>query len=197
MKNSFLKLSDDELLRLVSKGNERAFGVIFDRYWKRLFNYAYKIYREEEICEDIIQEIFISLWNNSQKAVVLNLEAYLLKAVKYKIANHIRSLKFTKDHLDIIEGISIPQKSVNDLEYKEFETGIMQKIESLSPKCREVFILSRIEYLSNSEIATKLNLSIHTVEKHISNALKELRSGLSNWQYYAIVSSCLLKYAIL
>lgn len=187
MKNKLLKLSDEELQTLVSNGNENAFGIIFDRYWKRLYSYAYKIYREEEVCEDIIQEIFISLWNNSQNAVVLNLEAYLFKAVKYRIANHIRSLKFTKDHLDIIEAMAIPQKTVNDLEYKEFETGIMEKINRLSPKCREVFILSRIEYLSNPEIAARLNLSIYTVEKHISNALKELRSNLSVWQYHIIM----------
>lgn len=192
MKSSLSNLTDDELLKLVSKGNQNAFGVIFDKYWKRLFNYAYKIYREEEVCEDIIQEIFISLWNNSQQTTILNLEAYLLRAVKYRIANHIRSLKFTKDHLDVIEAIAVPEKTVNDLEYKEFETGIMQRIENLSPKCKEVFILSRIEYLSNSEIAARLNLSIHTVEKHISNALKELRSGMNSWQYYVIAISCFL-----
>lgn len=191
MKSRLSNLSDEDLQKLISSGNAMAFEVIFNRYWKRLYNYSYKIYRVEEICEDIVQEIFISLWNNSQHTVILNLEAYLLKSVKYKISNHIRSLKFTKDHLDVLEGIIVSQKSINDVEYKEFENGIMEKINKLSPKCREVFILSRIEYLSNSEIAGRLNLSIHTVEKHISNAIKELRSNLNVWQYYVLLISLL------
>lgn len=187
MNSKLLKLSDEELQKLVSTGDRFAFEVIYDRYWRRLYSYAYKIYNEEEVCEDIVQELFISLWNNSPNAVILNLEAYLFRAVKYKIANHIRSLKFTKDHLDILEGMPTPLKTVNDVEYKEFETGIMNEIDKLSPKCREVFKLSRFEYLSNSEIAKKLGLSTLTVEKHISNALKELRSSLNKWQYHLIV----------
>jgi len=187
MKSRLFNLSDEELQKLISLRNEMAFEVIFDRYWKRLYSYSYKIYREEEVCEDIVQEIFISLWNNAENATILNLEAYLLRAVKYKIANHIRNLKFTKEHLDILDGIANPGKSINDIEYVEFEKGIMQHVERLSPKCREVFTLSRFEHLSNSEIAARLGLSKLTVEKHISNALKELRSHLSSWQYHVIV----------
>lgn len=187
MKSRFLKLSDQELQMLVSKGNEHAFEVIFNRYWKRLYTYAYKIYKTEEICEDIVQEIFISYWNNAPQAQILNLEAYLLKSVKYKIANHIRSLKFENEHLDALNSLPAPPKTVNDIEYKELEGALLEEINKLSPKCREVFILSRIESLSNTEIAQRLNLSIHTVEKHISNALKQLRSNPNFWQYQIIV----------
>lgn len=187
MKSRFLKLSDQELQVLVSKGNEHAFEVIFNRYWKRLYSYAFKIYRSEEICEDIVQELFISYWNNAAQAQILNLEAYLLKSVKYKIANHIRSLKFEKEHLDVVDALHAPLKTVNDIEYKELEGALLDEINKLSPKCRDVFVLSRIESLSNSEIAQRLNLSIHTVEKHISNALKQLRSNPNFWQYQLIV----------
>lgn len=192
MKSNLLKLSDEALQKLVSSGNEHAFEVVYNRYWKRLYSYAYKIYREEGVCEDIVQEIFISYWDNSSVSVIFNVEAYLFRAVKYRIANHIRSLKFTKDHLDIVEEMVAPQKTTNDLEYQDLEYGIMEKIDKLSPKCREVFILSRLEYLSNPEIAKKLGLSIHTVEKHISNALKELRSNLTIWQYHVLLLLMLL-----
>lgn len=191
MKNKLTTLSDEDLLQLVSNGNENAFAVIFDRYWKRLYHYTFKIYRDEKVCEDIVQEIFISLWKNSQNTI-LHLESYLLRAVKYKIANHIRSLKWDSDHLDALEELPTLQKTVNDIEYKELESDLMEKINLLSPKCKEVFLMSRVEYLSNAEIASRLQLSIHTVEKHISNALKELRSHLQHWQYYTIVCLMLL-----
>ncbi|MBF4516996.1 RNA polymerase sigma-70 factor [Flavobacterium sp. ANB] len=175
MENYLLKMSDDELQKLISQENQEAFAIIFNRYWKRLYTYAFKIYKDEAVCEDIVQEIFISLWKNSGNTVILNLEAYLLRAVKYKIANQIRNLKFDKEQLDVLESIPAPHFTINDIEYIEFEKGIMDQINQLTPKCREVFLLSRVDHFTNAEIAEKLSLSIHTIEKHISNALKQLR----------------------
>lgn len=178
-------MSDEELQKLIFQENHDAFAILFDRYWKKLYTYAFKIYKEEEICEDIVQEIFISLWRNAGNTVILNLEAYLFRAVKYKIANHIRSLKFDREHVEVLEAIPEPNHSVDTIEYVEFEKGIMNHISQLTPKCREVFLLSRIEHFSNAEIAEKLSLSIHTVEKHISNALKQLR--LNGHHYNSLI----------
>ena len=185
MKNYLLQMSDEELQKLIFEENHDAFAIIFDRYWKKLYTYAFKIYKEEQICEDIVQEIFISLWKNAGNTIILNLEAYLLRAVKYKIANHIRSLKFDREHVEVLESIPEPNHTVDDIEYVEFEAGIMNHISQLTPKCREVFLLSRIEHFSNAEIAEKLSLSIHTVEKHISNALKQLR--LNGHHYNSLI----------
>jgi len=184
MKNYLLQMADEELQKLIFQENHDAFAIIFDRYWKKLYTYAFKIYKDEEICEDIVQEIFISLWKNSGNTVILNLEAYLFRAVKYKIANHIRSLKFDREHIDVLETIPEPNHTMDNIEYIEFEKNIMDQISQLTPKCREVFLLSRMDHFSNAEIAEKLRLSIHTVEKHISNALKQLRS---NGQHYALL----------
>ena len=192
MRDTLTSLPDNELQNLLKKGNEVAFGVIFDRYWKKLYNYAHKIYRDEEICQDIVQEIFISLWNNASSSNILNLEAYLMRSVKYRVANHIRGLKFTQEHIDVLQDIPTPAKTTADIEYQEFEKGILTEIEKLSPKCREVFLLSRFENYTNSEIAKKLNLSVHTVEKHISNAIKHLRNNLDNYQLAIVVISLFL-----
>lgn len=175
MKFHLSNLTNSELLQLLTKSNSQAFEEIFNRYWKRLFSYAYKIYNEEKVCEDIVQEVFISLWKN-KKTNILNLEAYLFKAVKYKIASHIRDLKFTNEQLDILQ--QLPANISNNLEYQELETKIFEEIEKLPPKCKKVFKLSRLENKSNQEIAQTLNLSIRTVETHISNALKYLRNQL-------------------
>ena len=180
MKTKLSKVLDSELYQLVSEGNKTAFEVIFDRYWERLFVYAFKIYKDEKICEDIIQEIFISLWEKSKDTNILNLEAYLIRSVKYKIANHIRDLKFTPMHLEILENIPGTFKTNNYMEYEEFEKEIFNEIKKLSPKCQQVFMLSRFENYSNPEIAKELDISVRTVEKHISNALKFLKSTIEN-----------------
>ena len=178
MKTKLSKLQDSELQQLVKDGNKPAFEVIFERYWKRLFAYAFNIFNDEKICEDIVQEIFISLWEKSNDANILNLEAYLLRSVKYKIANHIRDLKFSPVHLEILQNIPNTVQTDNDLEYEEFEAEIFNEINKLSPKCQQVFMLSRFENYTNPEIAVELNISVRTVEKHISNALKFLKSTI-------------------
>jgi len=176
-------MTDEELQKLIFEGNDAAFSIVFNRYWKKLYSYAFKIYKDEAVCDDIVQEIFISLWKNASNTVILNLEAYLFKSVKYKIANQIRNLKFDQQHIEVLETIPDPGLSLNDLEYIDFEKNITAQIDKLTPKCREVFLLSRMDHFTNAEIAAKLNLSIHTVEKHISNALKQLRLNSASYNY--------------
>ncbi|MFO7720193.1 MAG: RNA polymerase sigma-70 factor [Gillisia sp.] len=180
MKSNLSALLDSELYQLVKEDNKPAFEVIFDRYWKRLFVYAFRIYKDEKICEDIIQEIFISLWEKSIDTNILNLEAYLIRSVKYKIANHIRDLKFTPVHFEILQNMPNIYKSNSFMEYEEFEKEIFNEIKKLPPKCQQVFMLSRFEDYSNPKIAEELDISIRTVEKHISNALKFLKSTIEN-----------------
>ena len=169
------ELEDIELMQLSSQKHPLAFEEIFNRYWNRLYAYAYKIYQDSHVCEDIVQEVFVSLWNKSNETPILHLEAYLFKSVKYQVGSHIKSLQFTTDQLEYIE--SLPDKIIDQLEYQELEAKMFNQIEELPSKCKEVFKLSRIEQKSNSEIAKSLNLSIRTVETHISNAIKLLRQN--------------------
>ncbi|MDT0644529.1 RNA polymerase sigma-70 factor [Zunongwangia sp. F363] len=174
MRKQLQYLNDEQLLKLMKKGDGKALEEIFNKYWKRLFSYAYKIYAEEEICEDIVQEVFISLWKKAGTSKILHLESYLLHAIKYKVAKHIRNLKFDHTNLEILN--NAPSAVEKGLEYTELEEKIHSEIGKLPPKCRQIFILSRFENLSNDEIARKHDISIRTVETHISYALKYLRS---------------------
>lgn len=186
-------LSDQQLLIDLRNGDESVFPLIFERYWKRLYTYAFKIYRDDKVCEDIVQEIFISLWEKAGESQILNLEAYLLRSVKYRVANYIRSLKFSSSQEEILHNIPYPSNSVLNLEYQEFENEVLVKIKQLPPRCREVFILSRFDNYSNSEIAKKLDISIRTVEKQISNALSYLKANLDNSHLTGFITAMLLQ----
>lgn len=178
MKRALNKLTNQQLQVLLKQGNEDAFNEIYNRYWDVLYAYAYRIYTEDKICEDIIQDVFIRLWEKATLIEIQNIEAYLFKAIKYKIASHIRDLKYTSVHSEALQNITIPTTPENTLEYEEFEKLVFFQIDKLTPKCKKVFVLSRFENLSNSEISQKLKISIRTVEKHISDALKELKLSL-------------------
>ena len=193
MKTSLLLLSDTELQKKIQRQDQLAFEVLFDRYWKRLYSFAFKIYKEEAICEDIVQEIFISLWEKSTNTNIVNLEGYLLRAVKYKVANYIRDLKFDSGHLEILQNIPHPSKTDKHLVYQEFEAGIFMEIKKLPPRSQEVLILSRLEYYTNIEIAQKLGLSVRTVEKHISDALKLLKMKIDPYQFSVFITGMLLQ----
>ena len=176
--NSTFK-ADEEIFGQIKVGNPEAFQLLFDRYWKKLFVYAYKALNHPEACEDAVQEVFINLWERKEKLEISNLKGFLFQSVKNKIANHVRRTKFTRDHLDVISSASLTDNSTeNIIAYRETEHFIHSAIEQLPVRCREVFYLSRFERLNNQQIATKLNLSIRTVETHISNALKNLRHTL-------------------
>jgi RNA polymerase sigma-70 factor (family 1) len=193
MKTTLVLLSDTELQKRLQRQDQLAFEVLFDRYWKRLYSFAFKIYKEEAICEDIVQEIFISLWEKSATTSIDNLEGYLLRAVKYKIANHIRDLKFDSGHLEILQNIPHPSRTDKHLVYQEFEAGIFNEIKKLPPRSQEVLILSRLEHYTNIEIAQKLGLSVRTVEKHISDALKLLKIKIDPYQFSVFITGMLLQ----
>ena len=193
MKTLLLLLSDTELQKKLQRQDQLAFEVLFDRYWKRLYSFAFKIYKEEAICEDIVQEIFISLWEKSTNTNIVNLEGYLLRAVKYKVANYIRDLKFDSGQLEILQNIPHPSKTDKHLVYQEFEAGIFMEIKKLPPRSQEVLILSRLEHYTNIEIAQKLGLSVRTVEKHISDALKLLKMKIDPYQFSVFITGMLLQ----
>lgn len=172
------EINEQSLLQKIAKGNILAYETLFNTYWKRLYVYAFNVYNNQVLCEDMVQEVFINLWERREQLTISNLDSYLFRSVKYKMANAIRDLKFTDNHLHELTQIATKNTEYNSIEYKEFQKEIDTLINTLPEKCRNVFIMSRYDQLSNAEIATKLNLSIRTVETHISNALKHLKSNI-------------------
>lgn len=193
MKKHYTTFSDYELQKFLIKGDSKAFEEIFNRYWKRLYAYAFRIYEEEKICEDIVQEVFINLWERKSSAEILNLEGYLFRAIKYRLANHIRNLKFTRVHENVLSEIPYTDSASRKMEFEDFRDELFQSIDNLPPRCRQIFLLSRVDHLSNAEIAEKFNISKRTVETHISNALKILKDHLPTCQIPLIISTLFLE----
>lgn len=92
-----MNLTDKDLSRLLYKGKEEAFNAIYEKYWKQLFVYAYKIFEDQIVCEDIVQEVFVKLWERAKSNKIEKLESYLFRAVKFQAMNAIRDLKPTTD----------------------------------------------------------------------------------------------------
>lgn len=170
---------DQKLIKQISDGNELAFAHFYDKHWDALFISAYKVLKDKEVCKDIVQEVFLTVWEKPNLGKVQNIKAYLHQTVRFKVLMALRKDKISEKHLETIQEL-VANTTEEQLDLKELSENIERSIDSLPEKCRNVFRLSRIEHLTNQEIADKLGISIRTVETHISNALKHIRTNLDS-----------------
>jgi len=173
------KITDKALCAALYRKDLKAFDIIYQRYWKRLYVYAYKIFEDQLVCEDLVQEVFVDLWERAHVKKIDYLEAYLFRAVKYQVLKVIRNLKRTTD----LEAVfaHLPEQLMADhlLEFEETDRILKESVLALPEKCKQVFQLSREADLSNLEIARQLNISVRTVEAHLYKALKSIKKNLS------------------
>jgi RNA polymerase sigma-70 factor (ECF subfamily) len=171
--------SDNDLLLLIRQNsNEMAFTEIYNRYWEQLFAIAYNRIRELQPAEDIVQDVFMSLWNNRQKSEVSVLQHYLAAAVKYMTLAYLRkSGKMVTDSEDVLHALQ-SESLEQQLKYKELLHIIQKETDKLPERCRLIFRYSRQEGLSTRQIAQELNISPRTVETQISKALRVLRETI-------------------
>jgi len=157
---------------------------IFRIYYLSLINYACKFVLRKTIAEDIVQEMFMTIWMN-RESIHINRETikpYLYKAVRNRCLNYISLLKNTlsldEEGIDFLIQKEVFEMPDENLSLEDVERELRYCIESLPPQCRKVFVYSRHHKLKNSEIAAILEISEKAVEKHITKALKIIREGL-------------------
>lgn len=135
-----------------------------------------------------MQELFIWLWEHRTKLDVASLKSYLLVAVKFKVANYIRRGKVRQSYFDKLKKMDEPSELLEEsLEVKELMQVISHFTNQLPIKCKEVFLLSREEHLSNKEISERLGISIKTVENQMTIALKKLRTSIAKTSLFLLL----------
>lgn len=183
MNSKYLQqLADDKLLILLKEGNKEAFDVIYEKYWNRLYLYLVKAIKDDDEAEDIIQEVFFSLWKCRNSLGHINsLGAYLFSCVRYGGIRYIRNNIKKNDFKESWNHFFCEEDDLPEQQYatKELSVIVYNEVDKLPSKMREVFVLSRTEELSYKEIAEKLNISDKTVKKQINNALKYLHLKLN------------------
>ncbi|GAA5221907.1 RNA polymerase sigma factor [Membranihabitans marinus] len=175
MKHTTSTQSDFDLLVLLQKKDVSAMETLYAKYWEKLYLSAYKVLKNKIACEDIVQEIFIDLWQKPPQNPIHNLSAYLYQATKYKVFMVLRKNKISNEHLEIIKRLQQEQSSYDSRAAMELKDEIIQTLDQLPNKCREVFYMSRFQHIPNQEIADQMGISKRTVETHISHAIKYLR----------------------
>lgn len=177
----YTKLSDEQLIDLLRSGQQKALSALYLRYWDKLLAVAMNRLLNLEVAEECVQNVFVSLWNRRADLYLKNtLGTYLAVSVKYQVIKQMD--KKYRRQLGEDFFYSIDQQSPAADAYileSEMIARIDAAVEKLPEKCRIVFKMSRETEKTNKEIAADLNLSVKTVEAHISKAIKSLRSDLA------------------
>lgn len=177
---SMLNISDEQLVDLLKKGDEAALQSIMLKYWESMYKMAAHTLENNLTCEDIVQEIFIQIWNNrSNLKLKHSLKAYLFASTRYAIYREFKKdikqkEKYNSQDINYIEY----HNPHNDLEYHELIIQIEKTVKELPEQCKKIYQLSREEQLSHKEIAETLKISTKTVENQITIALKRIRNAI-------------------
>lgn len=170
---------DIHLWQRIIESDEPSFVLLYKKYSSALFVAAFRLLKDEALCEDIIQEVFVHLWLKRTDLRIGNIRSYLYQSVKNKVIDLIRSKKVYME-LSELEDTIATDKTDSRVLQKEVETAIDQSMQTLPQRCADIFYLKKELHLSNKEIAEKLNISIKTVENQITIAVKKLKIALSN-----------------
>jgi len=188
---SFSSYSDAELLRLLTQDNKKAFEYLFHQFYTPLCRFSLKYVRQEEATEEIVQDVFLYIWEKRNIIQIKSsLKAYLFTAVKNRSINY---LKAQMDHLE--DADSLPeskhpfyQENEDNLDHQELVKFVGLAVDNLPNKCKIIFNLSRNSGLTYQEISEELNISKKTVEAQMSIALKRLRESLSmHWDKIVLI----------
>lgn len=186
--------SDEDLMIGIKAGNMICFDELYRKYSKRLYRFAFSVLKSTEDAENIVQEVFMNLWINRNKIENNSSVRYYIFSIAYHssvsiIREKLKEEKFI-EHLRHIQDLTQPSSDLH-IEYRELDEKLNAIIDSLPKRQKEVFLLHRRQGLKYAEIAGILNISVNTIENHMSGALKHIRKKLGDYSLPVILFSYL------
>ncbi|MBM1105631.1 RNA polymerase sigma-70 factor [Aurantibacter crassamenti] len=170
--------SDNTLLiNALKSGDSKAYNYLVDTYHHKLCVYAFTLIHDQDFAEDIVQNVFVRTWRKREKLKTdFSINSFLYKSVYNEFIDQYRKQKpFFPLEKKYIDAITDTVKEDDERSLERVITLVKREIQNLPPKCKEVFLLSKQDGLSNVEIAEYKKVSIKAVEGHLSKAFNILR----------------------
>ncbi|MEO2050265.1 MAG: RNA polymerase sigma-70 factor [Allomuricauda sp.] len=177
-------MDEQQLIKKLRRGEVEAYEYLFKEYYEWLCNYVFRISGNRNLSKDIVQEVMVRFWEKKKEVVVReSLKGYLIKASHNQFLQHLRKEKKQPDLLNKIRWDTILdsyfERKEDDLHVKSALLKLDELIEMLPPKCKEIFIMNKLERRKYREIAQDMGISIKTVENQMSKALRIIRENAS------------------
>jgi RNA polymerase sigma-70 factor (ECF subfamily) len=157
------------------------FDKIYNDYWQKLFAFSLKMTGDEHLAQNVVQDVFIDLWERKENIQITSIDNYLFRAVKNQIFKNYRNDKFDRTILEdkfdnyLIENLTSIESDLSDKIYDLLDT--------LPQKRKEILLMNKLHDMNIDQIATELVLSKQTVKNQISSGLKQLRFGLKDFTF--------------
>jgi len=170
---------ESNIIASLTAGNHDAMDYLFDNYYNSLCNHALRLVKDATAAEDVVQEVMMTIWKKrTQIKIDSSLKAYLYRSVTNRSLNHLRDkrtqvVEIEDKYLDVSADV---EEKIYDNETQQI---IMNEVNKLSPRCRQIFIMNRLDQMKYKEIAAELEISVKTVEHHIAKGLHILRDSLA------------------
>jgi len=187
-------MEDVEVIVSIKSGDKKAFEKLFYEHYQMLVRYAFTYMKDHDIAEEVVQDIMVKFWEKrAELPDDVKVKPYLFRMTGNHCLNVLKHEKVKLQHQTetVANGISMSD-GFEVIASNELNTEIKKAIADLPEQCGKVFLLSRDEGLSYKEIAESLDISIKTVENHISKALKLLREALKPYLTILLIDIQLL-----
>lgn len=170
--------ADAELLARLGSGDKHAFDLLYNRYWKEVFNSAFKRLNDRDQAQDIAQDVFVQLWTRASKAPIENLPVYLKVAARNGVFKKMEKEAKYSALPESVHQMESTTGADSGVLHQEFLIAFQALIETLPPQQRIIFKMRFEEELNSQEIADRLEISVKTVRNQLGKALSTLRSSL-------------------
>ncbi|MEO9965951.1 MAG: RNA polymerase sigma-70 factor [Reichenbachiella sp.] len=176
-------VEEDKLINKLKNGCHQSFTNLFHLYAKKLYNFAYKYTESHAESEEIVQEVFLKIWNKKDSInPKLSFNAFVITIAKNLIFNKIKKEASRRQYrAQIASSEMITNETENNVIFADLAELANNKVESLPPKRKQIYLLRRDSGLSVKEIAAQLGIAESTVENQMNKAIKTLKSNLSNF----------------
>lgn len=170
-------------LERIRAGDEAAFDALFRAWYAPLVQFAERFLRDRDSAEETVQDVMLELWKRRDTLVIQGSpQAYLFQSTRNRALNRLRHLK-VENRDEEFDTDSLPARATTDAPAAEgeLEDALRRAIDSLPPRCRQVFELNRLQGLKYAEVAQAMGVSVKAVEAHMARALRTLREQLAPW----------------
>jgi RNA polymerase sigma-70 factor (ECF subfamily) len=169
---------NDELTLLLHKGDEAAFTQIYNCYWDKLYYIAYRLLKDTNSAESVVQEVFLALWKNKQSLTIHSIDHYLAAMTRYAVYRFLSKEKQYRIKENNIALMNVAAVCEIDIDNKILLEIITELSNKLPEKCRLVFQYNKLQDQSLADVAERLNISQKTAEAHLTKALRIIRSDI-------------------